>query len=51
MEKWQAMSKYDLNKAGKEDLQARIDGGVDCSIDEKKLAGAVAQFKFGGYFQ
>ncbi|MHA6529382.1 hypothetical protein [Paenibacillus sp. BAC0078] len=45
------MSKYDLNKAGTEDLQARIDEVVDCTIDEKKLAGAFIQSKFGGYFQ
>ncbi|WP_187273956.1 hypothetical protein [Paenibacillus sp. N3.4] len=45
------MSKYDLNKAGTEDLQARIDEVIDCTIDEKKLAGAVTKSKFGGYSQ
>ncbi|MEC0090445.1 hypothetical protein [Paenibacillus macquariensis] len=45
------MSKYDLNKAGIEDLQARIDEVIDCTIDEKKLAGAIAKSKIGGYSQ
>ncbi|WP_171688723.1 hypothetical protein [Paenibacillus germinis] len=45
------MSKYDLKKAGTEDLQARIDEVFDCTIDEKKLAGAVTKSKYGGYSQ
>lgn len=45
------MSKYDLNKAGTEDLQARIDEDFDCTIDEIKLAGAITKSKYGGYSQ
>jgi hypothetical protein len=45
------MSKYDLNKEGTENLQERIEEVKDCTIDKKKLAGAVSKSKFGGYSQ
>jgi hypothetical protein len=37
------LSIYDLNRVGTEDLQARIDEVIDCTIAEKRLVGAVVR--------
>ncbi|NEW09005.1 hypothetical protein GK047_23720 [Paenibacillus sp. SYP-B3998] len=42
------MSKYDLNKVGTEDFQARIDEVIDYTIDEKRLVGAVVRVALNG---
>lgn len=42
------MSKYDLNKIGTGDLQARIDDVIDRTLAEKRLVGAVVQVVLNG---
>lgn len=42
------MSKYDLNKVGTEELQARIDEVIDCTMDENRLVGAIVRVALNG---